>query len=300
VKDWKIHLAWALAVPIIAFLWGRWIVARPEPDLGARGAVAQGRPPRPEQASMSTPVPAQIQSPAGSPIPREAEDYVAKLRRLLRSEKEADRSEGSLLLHRVPNGSEKRELVLLELASPDHRLRLSALTQYDLLQLLGADAVPLVQDMLKSDPEAYLRRIAAELLGSMGGTGTMEALLSAVHDPERYVQVTAAGVLNRLGQPGPAEDLVPRVAADLSSPDGAVRHEAVKDLTLLKLPSTIPILLRSLRDSDGDVRLRAAMGLGELESPDLLQSLEGLRKDPDPNVAGIAEIAITRYLRKKR
>jgi hypothetical protein len=42
------------------------------------------------------------------------------------------------------------------------------------------------------------------------------------------------------------------------------------------------------------------MGLGELDSPDLLPSLEGLRKDPDPNVVDAAENAITRYLRKKR
>jgi HEAT repeat protein len=297
VKDWKIHLAWALAVPIIAFLWGRWTVERREPELRARLAVVEGRLPRPEQASMSTPAPAQIPSPAGSPIPRESEDYVAQIRRLLGSEKEADRSEGSLLLHRVPDGPEKKELILLGLTSPDHKLRHSALN--DLLQLLGVDAVPLLQNMLKSDPEAYLRWSAAQLLGARGGTGTMEALLSAVHDPERCVQVTAAGALNHLGQPGPAEDLVPRVAADLSSPDGAVRHEAVKDLTLLKLPSTIPILLRSLRDSDGDVRLRAAMGLGELDSPDLLPSLEALRKDPDPNVVDAAEYAIARYQRKK-
>jgi len=298
VKDWRIHLAWALAVPVIAFLWGRWTVERREPELRARVAIVEGHSPRPKQASMPTAMPAQIPSPAPSPFPGEDGDYVAELRRLLRSEKKADRSEASRRLRRLPDGPEKRELLLLELASPDDELRSSALN--DLTQLLGADAVPLVQNMLKSDPEAYLRRIAAEILGVLGGTGTIEALLSAVHDPERFVQVTAAGALNRLGQPGPAEDLVARVAADLSSPDAANRREAVKDLTLLKLPSIIPIVLRSLRDSDGGVRLQAAMGLGELDSPDLLPSLEALRKDPDPNVVDAAENAITRYQRKKR
>ncbi len=148
------------------------------------------------------PAPAQILDASASTIPGEAEDYVAQLRRLLRSEK-ADRNEVSRLLHRVPNGPEKRELVLLELASPVITLRYAALNE--LPQLFGADAVPLVQGVLKSDPEASVRRVAADLLGVLGGIGTMEALLSAVHDPERFVQVTAAGALNHLGQPGPAE-----------------------------------------------------------------------------------------------
>ena len=293
MKDWKIHLAWALAVPLIALLWGRWTVARREPEYRRRVAVVEGHLPRTDQASM--PAPAQIQNATVSTIPGEAEDYVA-LRRLLRSDK-ADPSEVSRLLHRVPNGPDKKELLLLELTSPVISLRFAALN--DLPQLLGADAVPLVQGALKSDPEASVRRVAAQLLGVLGGTGTIEALLSAVHDPERFVQVTAAGALNRLGQPGPAEELVPRVAADLSSPDDAVRREALKDLSLLQHPSTIPILLRSIRDSNGDVRVFAAVCLGDLDSPDLLPSLEGLRKDPDPNVVEAAEIAITRYQRKK-
>jgi HEAT repeat protein len=290
VKDWKIHLAWALAVPVLAFLWGRWTAARHEPERRVRAAVVGARSPQP--VAGTTP------ATAAAPLPGKAEDVIADLRRLLRSEKEEDRAEAMRRLYRVPDGPEKKDLVLLALASPDSEIRSSAINV--LLQLFGPDAVPHLQTMLKSDPEAYLRRMAAEVLGSLGGTGTIEALLGAVHDPERYVQVTAAGALNRLGQPGPAEDLVPRVAADLSSPDGAVRSEAVKDLMLLKLPSTIPILLRSLRYSDGDVRVQAAIGLGELDSPDLLASLEALRKDPDPDVAGIAEIAISRYKRNKQ
>jgi len=290
VKDWKIHLGWALAVPLIAFFWGRWIETRGEQERQTRGTVVDGNRRRPGQLSISS-----SRRSAESPISPEPQDVVAEVRRLLRSEKEEDRSKGERLLHRVPDGPEKKELVLLALASPDPELRSSALN--DLLQLFGPDAVPYVQAMLKSDPEAYLRRTAAELLGVLGGPGTMEALLSAVHDPERYVQVTAAGALNRLGQPGPAEDLVPRVAADLSSSDGAVRGEAVKDLRLLKLPSTIPILLRSIRDSDGDVRGRAAAALAELDSPDLLASLEALSNDPNPDVAGEAKIALIRYRR---
>ena len=298
MKTWKIHLAWAMAVPIVALLWGRWTVAHREPELRSGRALVDIRPSPPGQALTPSSATRPIPSAATPTIPREGEDHVEEIRRLLRSAKKEDRREADRRLYRVPDGPEKRELIHLELASPDPQLRSSALNQ--LLQLAGADAVPFVQAMLKSDPEAYLRRIAAEVLGGLGGAGTMEALLGAVHDPERYVQVTAAGALNRLGQPGPAEGLVATVAADLSSTDGAVRREAVKDLTLLKLPSTIPILLRSLRDSDGGVRLQAAIGLGELDSPDLLASLEALQTDPNTDVASIAEIAIIRYKRNKQ
>jgi len=297
VRYWKIHLAWVLCVPFVAALWGRWTVSRRES--GQRGAVvaARSRLPPPYPASTSEAAPRRVESPPATTESEEAENVVAQLRRLLRSE-QADRSEVSRLLHRIPDGPEKRELLLLELASPVINLRFQALN--DLPKLFGADAVPLVQGVLKNDPEASVRRVAAHLLGVLGGAGTMEALLGAVHDPERYVQVTAAGALNRLGQTGPAEELIPRVAADLSSPDDAVRREALKDLSLLQHPATIPILLRCLRDSNADVRVFAAVCLGDLDSPDLLPTLEGLRKDPDSNVAEAAGIAITRYSRKKR
>lgn len=291
MKDWKIHVAWALSVPVFAYLWGRWTLVHLESERHSPMPVVEDRSINPMQPSMSR------ASPSPESPPGEVEDEVSFIRRLLRSGKEADRKEGSRLLRRVPDRSKKKELILLALNSPDAELRSTALN--DLLDSFKDEAAPYVQAMLKSDPEAYLRRIAAELLGVLGGSGTIEALLSGVHDSERYVQATAAGALSRLGQPGPAEELVPRIAADLSSSDAAVRKEAVKDLWLLRLPSTIPILLHSLRDSDGDVRLQAAVSLGELDSPDLLPSLEALRKDPDPNVVDIVEIAITRYKRHK-
>jgi len=83
----------------------------------------------------------------------------------------------------------------------------------------------------------------------------------------------------------------------LENPDGGVRREAVSDLAFLKLPSTVPLLLRSMRDSNGDVRLEAARGLGQLDPPGLLPMLQGLLKDPDPNVVEAAENAISRYER---
>lgn len=297
MKDWKIHLAWALAVPLVAFLWGRWTATGPEPAPRAGVAQVGGGPRVPEQAPGRGSAPAGTPVPPVAAIPPETEDILTELRRLLQSRKKEERWEATIRIYRVPDGPEKKELLLLELASPDHSIRSSGLNE--LIRLLGPDAVPLLHKLLKSEPEAYLRRSAAEVLGTMGGSGTLEALLGAVHDPERYVQCTAAGALGRLGQSGPAEELVPRVSADLSSPDGAVRREAAKDLTLLRSPSTIPILLGCLRDSDGGVRLQAAMGLGEQDSPGLLPALEALRKDPDPGVVEAAENAITRYQRKK-
>jgi HEAT repeat protein len=290
VKHWRIHLAWTLALPMITFLWGRWTLAHHKPEPRPRVGIRTGPLPRPQPATMS----ASAQSSSVSA----AEDDVATVRSLLRSESEEDRSKGAKLLYRIPAGPEKKALILLELASSDPDLRDAALNQ--LLNLPAAESVPHVQHMLKSDPEAYLRRTAAQILGVLGGSGTMEALLAAVHDPERYVQVTAAGSLNQLGLPGSAEDLVPRVAADLSSPDAAIRGEAIKDLTLLKLPSMIPILLRSLRDSDGTVRAQASRGLGDLDSPELIPSLQALAKDPDADVADAARLAIARYERNRK
>jgi hypothetical protein len=304
MKYWKIHLAWAMLTLILAGLWGRWTVRSREPEVQERERaiqagetnqslplVAPAHPPGPSNpAEMTGPG---LPSPSGAPGLSDEEEYVNSIRRLFRSDRREDWQEAGRRLNRIPNGDVKIELCREELSCRGAGFRYSAI--YKLHDLLGADEVPILKNVLRTEPEAYIRRLSAQLLGLHGDPGTLDALLEAYRDPDPTVQVTAAASLNRLGQPGPAEELLPKLASSLRDPDGAVRREAVGDIRRLRLLSSAPLILQSFRDSNGDVRWDAARGLVDLDPPGLLSTLEDLRKDPDPNVVEAAEAGIQMY-----
>jgi HEAT repeat protein len=198
-------------------------------------------------------------------------------------------------MNRIPKGDVRIELYREELSCKGAGFRYTAL--WRLHDLLGADEVPILKTILRSEPEAYVRRLSAQLLGLHGDPGTLDVLLQAYRDPDPTVQVTAAASLNRLGQPGPAEEIFPRLAPSLRDPDGAVRREAVGDICRLGLLSSAPLILQSFRDSNGDVRFAAARGVVDLDPPGLRSTLDELRKDPDPNVVEAADFAIKMYER---
>jgi HEAT repeat protein len=300
MNHWKIHLAWAVATPIFAFCWGRWSLARQEPDFRRREHASenrtreqQTRPSAPSPAAVPASIPKTVAAPvAGEPVSEE-QAFVDEIRRLFRSDDKSDLWEAARRLGRIPKGPLLNELLLDQLACKEHHLRYEAINS--LADSMKADFVPLLLGILKTDDTGSNRRFAAQYLGTYGGPGAMEALLQACQDPDLTVQIAAANSLNHLGQPGPAEALVPRFAKGLESPDGGVRRDAVDDISSLTLDSALPLLLRSFRDPDGDVRDSASRGVSLLDAPGLLPMLEGLLKDPDPKVVEAAGSAIARY-----
>lgn len=297
MKNWKTHLAWAVATPVFAFSWGRWCVARQEPQVVVRERAAEVREEPPRNRPDPAPAPKTL-SPAPpaflrADMPDDDQGYVDSIRRLFRSNDKKDCWEAARRLRRIPAGPLMNELLYDELACKDANLRYSAISS--LGEALKADSVPLMLSLLKTESDGPSRRMAAEYLEKFGGPAAIEGLLQAVHDPESYVRLAAAAALNRLGQPGPAEALVPGIAAGLDSPDGGIRRDALYDLIRLHLPSVTPILVRCLRDPDGDVRKDASHGLGASADPRVLPILESLLKDADPKVAEAAETAISIY-----
>jgi hypothetical protein len=309
VKNWKIHLAWAVLTPLLAALWGRWCVAPWEPEVLGRdrtievgvraepgrrppSVASTAREPVPEDAT-GTPAPLRTEASA----PTEEQAFVDSIRRLFESERSEDWFEASRRLCRIPKGPVRVDLLRGELGCKGSRFRYEALNYLE--GDLGPEVVSFLQDALRSDPEASNRSYAAERLGIHGGAATANLLLEACRDPDPQVHLTAAASLNGLGQPGPAEDLLPSLAAGLNDSDDAARREATENICRLKLVSAIPVLLRCFRDSNGDVRFTASRGLAELEAPGLLPALEELRKDPDPVVGQLAQSTILLY-RKQR
>jgi HEAT repeat protein len=190
----------------------------------------------------------------------------------------------------------KRELLLELLHCSQQQVRRMALDQ--LASVGGEEVIQPLQDVLRNDSEPYFRALAAKHLGELPDKGTMALLLAAYQEADEDLKIAAAGSLYRYGHPGEVADLAPRLAADLDSPDGSVRKDAVRRLSRLQSPLTIPFLTRALRDSNGDVRSEAVSALEDLDTPELPSLLEPLLQDPYSDVREYAQDAIENYRKK--
>jgi HEAT repeat protein len=300
MNAWRTHLAWAVATPLLAASWGRWTLAQSEAEFESRARVARtqavdagpGASSPPEVPAASAPArEARKGAPLG--ILSEEEAFVDSIRLGFRSSRREDWNEAARRMDRIPKGPVKIDLYRDMLACKDPNACYIAVIFLD--ELLGPDSMPLLQGVLSSDREAWVRTRAADLVGKYPDPSSLAPLLQAFRDPDLGLQTSAASALNRLGQKGPSEELLPRLAAGLDDPDGAVRLVAVGRINSLEIPSAIPYLLRCLRDTDGDVRQEAVRGLGGQDDPGVESSLEALLKDPDSNVSNAAEYALLRY-----
>jgi HEAT repeat protein len=187
----------------------------------------------------------------------------------------------------------KRELLLEFLKCENHDIRRSAMHQ--LVALVGDDALPVIQDLLRSDPDDFIRVQAAEILGRLPDRGSLGLLLSSYRDGDSDLKIAAAASLSRLGHPGEALETLARLTATLDSPDGTTRKDAVEQIGRLRSPLAISVLARALRDSNGDVRVEAVSALGEIDTPEIIALVEPLLKDPFADVREYAQDVIDTY-----
>ena len=125
-----------------------------------------------------------------------------------------------------------------------------------------SEIISVLHELLASDDDALLRRIAATRLGQFGSQASVAVtdLVQALRDPEPRVRQSAA---NALGQIGPAA-----------------------------LPHLEPLL-----DSDGrEIRMRAIYSIGRMgaTAKSMVPRMEALRSDPDKGVAQAAAVALLR------
>jgi len=287
MRNWTLHAGWALATVLVAAAWGRWCTPPSEPGIRRRAIATESLPPvlNPPEPQTQTYSPATSSTAKASPADSDVlPGYtfelltVDEIRRLIHTDVAKDQWRAIRAVDKLVDQRLKKELLLAFLPCKDEDLRYGILMK--LAALIGQECLPLMQKALVSDPSAWIRRNAATQLGTLGGEGTIEALLQAAHDDDLYVQVNVAAALNRLGQPGAVSDLLPRLTKDLDHPDDAVRREAVENLAALKSAQVIPFLIRALKDANGDVRQQANVGLARLEVPEVVPAMEALKKDP--------------------
>jgi len=312
MKSWRIHLVWAVVTVVSSAAWAQRAVRTREVEFLEREKVLQVRIVEAKKAAppvVAEPVPvssAPAALPVAFPEPAAPEyEYevisedrptVETLRKLMQSGQDVWRA--YQVVQRMKKSPLKTQLLQELFESKEPQVRRAVL--YLLQESLGAEAAePILQQCLRSDPAPEVRESAAQQLGAIDTPGSVEALLQAFQKDELKVQIVCAAALVGRGQPGPAAQLLPRFAALMDSPDGALRRQAVESLGRLGSPQAMPLLARALRDTNGDVRLEAINSIWTNEDPAIVALIEPLLNDPVEAVRDTAKTFIEDAKRAK-
>lgn len=170
--------------------------------------------------------------------------------------------------------------------------------------------------LLKS-PLVWRRALAAYVLGDIGNTGAVPALIDALKDRHRDVRAAATRSLGKLGAAEAVEpllslmatrevpasagslallqigtDALPGILAVIAQGTEDERLAAMELLIELGDASHARILVECIGDPAPEVRARAARGLGRLGASAATRELRRALGDPDPAVKAAAALAL--------
>ncbi len=172
---------------------------------------------------------------------------------------------------------ERRELDLLARADPDATVRAVALGA--LARVGSRREASAAWRAAAHDPDASVRRRAAEVAPSLGAAVPAQLLLGLLADAEPLVAEAAAFALGERARPGP------RVIAALGRAatahgDPLVREAAVAALGAIGDPSALAIVLAACDDKPA-VRRRAVLALAAFEGAEVEDRLRVALTDRD-------------------
>ncbi|NJC95525.1 MAG: MFS transporter [Anaerolineae bacterium] len=127
--------------------------------------------------------------------------------------------------------------------------------------------------------------------GYRNAPAAVQVILKALNDPKAFTRRLAVEMLGRMGVILAIPDLLDR----LHDADVEVRAAAIKALTLLQAKPASGRIIQGLNDRDDPVRIQTLASLPKLgvdPSPDLIRTLEGLLKDPNPKICSHAAVAL--------
>lgn len=128
------------------------------------------------------------------------------------------------------------------------------------------------------DPENAVRCVAARALGDISGPNSAKRLLAALDRFTTFPLCEQAVVALTRIKPPPVQELMSAVESD----NPAVRMVALRALELLAPPECLPVLVKSLQDSERYPRYAAARALGNIRrSPQAAEALIAATEHPD-------------------
>jgi hypothetical protein len=312
MKTWKTHVSWAGVTIVVAAAWGHHVSTEaglnPQRDragvqegLGAsrmnsspKGESRVAGPDQPQIRLAQTPT-----EPMGAPFVSTPKDELSsdQMRAMLR--RRSQWGQAFEVLKRLEDRPRKLTLLgeLFTLGSVDLRIPTSAYMQ--LAEMGGPDAAEVIEKGLLIADDDRMRIRAVKALGQAGASRSVGVLLETYQSAALELRVACAAALNELGNAGPASEVLLTLGGLLDNPDGAIRREAVENISTLKVSTAIPVLAQALRDSNGDVRSEAISGLEGLGLPGVMPLLEQATNDSNSSVANDARNAIERLRKPK-
>lgn len=178
---------------------------------------------------------------------------------------------------------ENLELIRGFLDDDDNDVRATAL--FALVDLRTDDALAVALTGV-DDPDGYVRRVAADMLGEIEDSSTVPVLTKLLlGDADPKVRRAAALSLVAIGGP----DAVVGLSQALVDPMKEVRLAATKgvaDLDPLSSVETLSVMV--LDDPDWEIRAQAARALGDSGLSELIPVLEQAESDPNEFVRAAA------------
>jgi HEAT repeat protein len=162
----------------------------------------------------------------------------------------------------------------------------------DALVALGADAIPILLEMMKHDDKK--RRSAAEVMGRIGPPA-MPALIDAAKDKDPKIRFAA---VEGLGLLGPAA--VPTLVETLNDQDDHVRGRVTGVLGDMgpQAKVAVPAMLQSLRDSDEMTRVWVAIEIIRIDPStknSALITVKKLSDSPNNSIRDLAAEALKEF-----
>ncbi len=149
--------------------------------------------------------------------------------------------------------------------------------------------------MALQDPDKYVRKWAAEMLGGTGDKRAVKPLIRRLGDGDWWVRRAAMYSLMQLDDDAAVKPITTLLRK------GHWKDQQVAAIVLgkMKAESAIPALMVQLADGDDRVRVACAAALGQLGAPQAVSALQKAMSDDDKAVRMAAKRALKRIAESK-
>ena len=193
------------------------------------------------------------------------------------------------------NGEEQVYRQIAQLGTTEVDVRAEATNR---IRQIGAEAVPILIEVLNEEEDEYTRASAIWLLSEIGQPLDLvaHALIGSLGDGDQHVSQTAASALISLGEP-----VVNSLIRALEHTSTTVRIQATYALGEIGQPieKIMPPLINNFDDPEWNVRrvsVRALLDIGQPAVPLLTEALEKGNKETQR----VARIALDQMKHRKR